>query len=157
MAAATGPLSGNQVRLYYVATPLTTRTAAGITAAAVAGNQVGFVQTVGDIEGAANPIEFSELGQTYTSSVPGQRTAGTQDFTVTAHFENATHAALRDDAGTDTHSLIIEFRADADDSTFCLLDGRVGGVTVSGLSPDAVNTINFSFSRQGAPVWADKP
>ena len=155
MPAATGPYSGNQVRLYYVATPLTSRDAAGIEAAAVSGNLVGNVQSVGDITGDANTIEFGELGQTYTTTLPGQRSAGTQDFTVTAHWEDATHTALRDDDGTAVHSFIIEFRVDDSNATFVLLDGRVAGFTVSGLSPDAAVTAAISVARTSAPVWAD--
>ena len=149
MAAVTGNYAGDITELYYVATPLTTVSETTIEAATTASNRVGNITEPGEVTSEANVIEFNIAGNTFASSVVGQRSPGTYDFTVAADWANALHNTLSILSPNETHSWIVVLNQSADNKTYIHFTGRLANSTITG-GVGEVGSINFSIARDGA-------
>ena len=156
MPAVTGRAAGFIAELYYVATPIASasRTEAGIEAAAIATNQVIDVSSMGALLKDRAIIDIPVYGEDVAGKLPGQADPGTFDFTVTMNFDNTTHVALRDDAGTGLHSFIVGFTQNTNNVTYALFDGYVASANVNQAIDGAI-TMDVSIARSGAITWVD--
>ena len=156
MPAVQGRAAGFIARLYYVATPVPAadRTEVGIEAAAIVGNQVIDVSSMGALLKQRTIIDIPVYGQDVAGKLPGQADPGTFDFTVTMNFNDTTHVALRDDAGTGRHSFIVGFQQNTMDITYALFDGFVANADVN-QGIDGAITMDVSIARDGAITWVD--
>ena len=155
MPATSGAFAAFNSSVYYSATAIDDKSEANIVAALIAANLVSGIQEIGDITAEGANIEYAEYGAEYSSSIPGQKSPGTFDMTITMDFSNAIHTGFRDDNGKILHTFIVVFEESDANATYCAFDGQVLSSTVT-LGVDAVTTLTMSLSRQGAPTWIDK-
>jgi hypothetical protein len=117
-------------------------------------NQVPSVESIGDITNEANLIEFSQLGEEYSSSIAGQRTPGQLELTVTFDPSNAVHTAIRDTSSSTNVYVAIRFTDGANVTTF-YTPARVLNSNVTGISADSQVQMTVAFARMGGGYWAD--
>ena len=151
MASVQGNYAGDITRIYYVPTVIADKTETNIEAALVDANRVGFVTEVGEVTAEANNIEYAIAGEDFSSSIPGQRSPGTYDFTVAVDWSNALHNTLATLSPRETHTWIVELFQSATDATYIAFDGRLGNATVGG-GVGEVGTLTLSVFRTGAHV-----
>ena len=122
-----------------------------IEAALIEANRVGFVTEVGEVTAEATNIEYAIAGEDFSSSIPGQRSPGTYDFTVAVDWSNTLHNTLSTLSPRDTHTWIVELFQSATDATYIAFDGRLGNATIGG-GVGEVGTLTLSVYRTGAHV-----
>lgn len=86
MAAISAPFTGQNTKLYAKASAHTLGSLA-------AGDLVGEVQNIGDIELSANVIEVSTYGSDYKGKLVGQKDSGTVDISLNWVPDSGTQAA----------------------------------------------------------------
>jgi hypothetical protein len=104
MAVISTPFTGQRTSLYAKTTALALESLA-------AGDLVGEVNSIGDIELSRNMIEINSYGSDYKSQLPGQKASGTVDITLN-WVPDATAAAaalLRTayDSGAKTYFAVV--------------------------------------------------
>ena len=149
MPSVTGNYAGDITEIYYVATPLTTVDETTIETAAVEANRIGCVTEIGEVTSEATIIEFSKAGDEFSSSIVGQRSPGTYDFTVAADWSLPLHNTLATLSPNDTHSWIIVLNQSTNNRTYIHFTGRLATSTIGG-GVGEVGTIAFSVARDGA-------
>ena len=125
MAVISTPFTGQHTALYAKSSALVLSTLA-------AGDLVGEVNSIGDIELSRNMIEVNSYGSDYKSQLPGQKASGTVDITLN-WVPDATAAAatlLRSayDSGAKTYFAIVW----TDSPTGVPANDKVAACTFSG-------------------------
>ena len=158
MADISGAFSGTVARVYVSTTAPTALTGAAFETftGASSTNRLNNIETIGDLTAEGNLIEFSQLGEDFSSSLVGQRSPGSLDVTVTYRPDDSTHRELRDANTNTTYHVVVEFFQSDDDGTYFYTQGRVLTNTVTGISADSQVQMNVSFARIGGPTWAAK-
>lgn len=151
MPSVQGNYAGDITRIYYVPTVLADRTESGIETAIADSDTVliGDVTEVGEITAEATNIEFAIAGQEFSSSIPGQRSPGTYDFTVAVDWSDTGHNTLATLSPRTNHSWIVEFFESTANRTWVVFDGRLGNATIGG-NVGEVGTLAMSIYRTGA-------
>ncbi len=149
MPSVAGLYAGDITEIYYVATPLTTVDEASIEAAAVEANRVGNVTEPGTVTSEANVIDVALAGELFSSSVVGQRSPGTYDFTVALDWSTPIHNTLATLSPNETHSWVIVLNQSATNRTYIHFEGRLATSSIEG-GVGAVGTMNLSVARTGA-------
>ena len=148
MPAVQGNYAGDITQIYYVPTVIADKSETNIEAALVADNLVGFVTEVGEVTAEATNIEFGIAGEEFSSSIPGQRSPGTYDFTVAVDWSNTLHNTLATLSPRDTHTWIVVLNQSTANRTYIAFDGRLGNATVGG-GVGEVGTLALSVFRTG--------
>jgi len=86
MAAIQAPFTGQETKLY-------AKASAHTLASLVAGDLVGEVQNIGDMELSANVIEVSKYGSAYKGKLVGQKDSGTIDISLNWVPDSSTQSA----------------------------------------------------------------
>lgn len=153
MPGISGRAAGFIATLYYVDTPIATKNITTVAAAAIEANQVIDTSDMGALTKERNVIDIPVYGQDVAGSLPGQASPGTFDFSVTMNMDDATHTAIRDDAGIQLHTYIIKFTQGAN-ATYAVFDGYVATASV-GLPIDGAVAMEVSIARDGGVTWLD--
>lgn len=161
MAHVAGPYAGDITEIWWNSAGTTAHTETAIeTLLGTLTNRVGSVTEVGEITAEATNIEFSLAGEEFSSSIPGQRSPGTYDFTVAYDPSNTVHQALLADSGRQTRTFIVVLRqgtttaansgapTSGQEVTYIAFDGRIGNTTISG-NVGEVGTLQISIFRTG--------
>lgn len=151
MPAVSGRAAGFIAKLYYVATPITTKSATNLAAAAIAGNLVKDVADMGALTKERAIIDIPVYGADVMGKLPGQADPGTFDFNVTFDFSDTVHQAIRDNAGTSLHTFIVSFTQGANVS-YAAFDGYVATASV-GMPIDDRIQMDVSIARDGAVTF----
>lgn len=149
MAAVQGNYAGDITQIYYVPTVIADKSETNLEAAIIDANRIGNVTEVGEVTAEATNIEFGIAGEEFSSSIPGQRSPGTYDFTVAVDWSNALHNTLATLSPRESHTWIVVLAQSATDRTYIAFDGRLGNATVGG-SVGEVGTLTLSVFRTGA-------
>jgi len=151
MPAIAAPFTGQNTKLYAKATAHTL-------ASLVAGDLVGEVQNVGDIELSRNIIEVSTYGSDYKGKLAGQKDSGTIDITlnwVPSATAEAPQALLQDSYGDGSKVFFVIVWQDDSAATnvaACEFSGFVQSYSISQPLEDVV-TVNVSINIDGAVVF----
>ena len=148
MPAVTGQYAGDITQIWYSAAPIDHTEAAIETLLGTPANQVGDVTELGELSAEATNIEFGIAGEEYSSSLPGQRSPGTYDFTIAVDWSNALHNTLAVDNGRVSHTFVLVFNQSTSNRTYVAFDGRVGNATIAG-GVGEVGTLQMSVYRTG--------
>lgn len=149
MPAVSGNYAGDITQIYYSAAVITDKSEANLEAAIIADNLIGNVTEVGEVTAEATNIEFGIAGNEFSSSIPGQRSPGTYDFTVAVDWTNTLHNTLATLSPRDTHTWIVVLNQSTENRTYIAFDGRLGNATVGG-GVGEVGTLALSVFRTGA-------
>ena len=151
MAAISAPFTGQNTKLY-------AKASAHNLATLVAGDLVGEVQNVGDIELSRNIIEVSTYGSDYKGKLSGQKDSGTIDITlnwVPSASAEAPQALLQSSYGDGAKVYFVivwQNDAAATDVAACEFAGYVQSYSISQPLEDVV-TVNVSINIDGAVVF----
>lgn len=155
MTSIIGNYAGDITEIWYSAAEIDHTEAAIETLLGTAANQIGCVTELGELSAERTNIEFAKAGEDFSSSIPGQASPGSYDFSVAALWDNALHNTLANDNGRTTHTFVIVLRpsgtgapADGDPVTYIAFDGRIGNATISG-GVGEVGTLALSVFRIG--------
>ena len=151
MPAIAAPFTGQNTKLY-------AKDQAHTLATLVAGDLVGEVQNVGDIELSRNIIEVSTYGSDYKGKLSGQKDSGTIDITlnwVPSASAEAPQALLQTSYGSGAKVyFVIVWQNDsaATDVAACEFEGYIQSYSISQPLEDVV-TVNVSINIDGAVVF----
>ena len=149
MPAVTGNYAGDITEIYYSAAIISDKSEANLEAAIVPANRVGSVTEIGEVTAEATNIEFAVAGEEFSSSLPGQRSPGTYDFTVAVDWSNTLHNTLATLSPRESHTWIVVLNQSTDNRTYIAFDGRLGNATIGG-GVGEVGTLALSVFRTGA-------
>lgn len=149
MPAVQGNYAGDITEIYYVATVIDDKSESNLEAAITADNRIGNITEIGEVTAEATNIEFALAGEEYSSSIPGQRSPGTYEFTVAADWSNTLHNTLATLSPRESHTFIVVLNQSTANRTYIAFDGRLGNATIGG-GVGEVGTIAFSVFRTGA-------
>ena len=145
MAAITAPFTGQNTKLYAKASAHTLGSLA-------AGDLVGEVQNIGDIELSANVIEVSTYGSDYKGKLVGQKDSGTVDISLNWVPDSGTQAAqdlLRTSYEGGSKVYLVIVWADAGTGiAACDFAGYVQSYSISQPLEDVV-TVNVTVNIDG--------
>lgn len=149
MAAITAPFTGQNTKLYAKASAHTLATLA-------AGDLVGEVQNIGDIELSANIIEVSTYGSDYKGKLVGQKDSGTVDITLNWVPDSATQASqdlLRTSYETGAKAFFVCVWEDAGAGVAAAdFSGFVSSYSISSPLEDVV-TVNVTVTIEGSVTF----
>ena len=151
MPAIAAPFTGQNTKLYAKAT-------AHNLATLVAGDLVGEVQNVGDIELSRNIIEVASYGSDYKSKLSGQKDSGTIDITlnwVPSASAEAPQALLQTSYGSGAKVYFVIVWQDDSAGTnvaACEFSGFIQSYSISQPLEDVVS-VNVSINIDGAVVF----
>ena len=148
MPAVDGNYAGDITEIWYSATPIDHTEAAIETLIGTPANRVGSVTELGELSAEATNIEFGIAGEEYSSSLPGQRSPGTYDFTLAVNWNDTLHNTLAADNGRVSHTFVLVFNQSATNATYVAFDGRIGNATIGG-GVGEVGTLQMSVYRTG--------
>lgn len=116
--------------------------------------QINLASEIDGPEPEGNAIEFKQLGQAFTTKIPGQWDPGQITFTVAYNGQDTTHQFLTALIGTRT---IVQWKIDYPDGSSCAVPGWLSGFPISGMTPDSPVTGSGTVTLTGAPVWSTSP
>lgn len=151
MAVIASPFIGQNTKIY-------AKDSAHTLATLAAGDLVGEVQNIGDIELTSNIIEVSKYGSDYKAKLPGQKDSGSIDVAVNWVPSAAAQAAqdlLRTSyAGSAKVYFAIVWSDPADSANVaaCTFSGYVTSYSISQPLEDVV-TVNVSIAIDGAVTF----
>lgn len=149
MAAITAPFTGQETKLY-------AKASAHSLASLVAGDLVGEVQNIGDMELSANVIEVSKYGSAYKGKLVGQKDSGTIDVAINWVPDSSTQAAqalLQTSYSSGAKVYFVVVWADAGAGlAACEFSGYVQSYSISQPLEDVV-TVNVSINIDGAVTF----
>jgi len=145
MAAISAPFTGQKTKLY-------AKSSAHTLSSLAAGDLVGEVQNIGDIELSANVIEVSTYGSDYKGKLVGQRDSGTVDISLNWVPSSSAQAAqdlLRTsyESGAKVY-LVIVWTDASDNVAACDFAGFVQSYAISSPLEDVV-TVNVTVNIDG--------
>ena len=114
MVAITAPFTGQQTEFYVKST-------AHSLASLVAGDLVGEIQNIGDIELSTNIIEVSSYGSDYKGKLAGQKDSGTVDISLNWIPDTATDAA----------QALLQSSYSSGAEVFCVIVWKDGGTSAN--------------------------
>jgi hypothetical protein len=149
MAAIQAPFTGQETKLY-------AKASAHSLASLVAGDLVGEVQNIGDMELSANVIEVSKYGSAYKGKLVGQKDSGTIDISLNWVPDSSTQSAqalMQSSYSSGAKVYFVVVWADADAGlAACEFSGYVQSYSISQPLEDVV-TVNVSINIDGAVTF----
>lgn len=149
MAAITAPFTGQNTKLY-------AKSGAHTLATLVAGDLVGEVQNIGDIELSANIIEVNTYGSDYKGKLVGKKDSGTVDLSLNWVPDSATQPAQDLLQGSYTSGAKVYFVIVWEDAganvAACEFSGLVQSFSISSPLEDVV-TVNVTINIDGGVTF----
>lgn len=148
MTSVIGNYAGDITEIYFSDAVIADKTEANIEAVAIPANRIGLVTEIGEVTAEATNIEFALAGEEFSSSIPGQRSPGTYDFTVAVDWSDTLHNTLSTLSPRESHTFIIVLNQSTTAKTYIAFDGRLGNATIGG-GVGEVGTLALSVFRIG--------
>lgn len=147
MTAISAPFTGQNTKLYAKASAHTLSTLA-------AGDLVGEVQNIGDIELSANIIDVMRYGDEYNGKLVGKKDSGTVDITLnwTPGSSGADDLLKASYEGNAKVYLVVVWSDGGTGVAACDFAGFVSSYSISSPLEDVV-TINITVTIEGAVTF----
>ena len=148
MAAISAPFTGQNTKLY-------AKASAHTLASLTAGDLVGEVQNIGDIELSSNIIEVSTYGSDYKGKLVGQKDSGTVDITLNWVPTAAGQDVLRTSYESGSKIYLVCVWEDAGANVAAAdFSGYISSYSVSSPLEDVV-TVNVTVTIEGGVTFDD--